>query len=153
MPIAGRFVVQSTTALLLVGLLALLGIVGMTIWLGERAQVYFDEVIEARDRAARRSICATPCRRAESSQRGFLLHRQRDLPRALRHRKDAGRSGSLEAVKRLLALSAAPTRSRARSRRSSRKSSPRWTETIALKRERRDAEALARSSAPIAARR
>ena len=49
MPITSRFVVRSTIGLLAVGFLTLLGIVGMTIWLGERARVYFNEVIEARD--------------------------------------------------------------------------------------------------------
>ena len=49
MPISSRFVVQLTIVLLGVGLLALLAIVGMTFWLGERAQGYFDAAIEARD--------------------------------------------------------------------------------------------------------
>ena len=38
MPISTRFVVQTTIGLLAVGFLTLLFIVGMTIWLGERAQ-------------------------------------------------------------------------------------------------------------------
>jgi hypothetical protein len=38
-PISARFVVQSTVLLLAVGLVALLAIVGMTIWLGERSQI------------------------------------------------------------------------------------------------------------------
>ena len=49
MSIAGRTVIISAIGLLAVAFLALLGIVGTTVWLGERAQVYFNEVIEARD--------------------------------------------------------------------------------------------------------
>ena len=82
MSITGRFVVRSTIGLLAVGFLTLLGIVGMTIWLGERAQVYFDEVIEARDTRGAAVELRDALRTAESSQRGFL-YRQRDLPCAL----------------------------------------------------------------------
>ena len=49
MPISGRFVFRYTGVLLTIGLLTLLGIVGMTIWLGERAQTYANDAIEARD--------------------------------------------------------------------------------------------------------
>ena len=72
MPISSRFFVQSTTALLLVGFLALLGIVGMTFWLGERAQVYFNEVIAARDARGAAVDLRNALQTAESSQRGFL---------------------------------------------------------------------------------
>ena len=72
MPISSRFFVQSTTALLLVGFLALLGIVGMTFWLGERAQVYFNEVIAARDARSAAVDLRNAVQTAESSQRGFL---------------------------------------------------------------------------------
>jgi two-component sensor histidine kinase/CHASE3 domain sensor protein len=73
MPITSRFVVRSTIGLLAVGFLALLGIVGMTIWLGERAQVYFQEVIEARDTRGSAVELRDAMRTAESSQRGFLV--------------------------------------------------------------------------------
>jgi two-component sensor histidine kinase/CHASE3 domain sensor protein len=73
MPISSRFVVRSTIALLAVGFLTLLGIVGMTIWLGERAQVYFNEVIEARDTRGSAVELRDAIRTAESSQRGFLV--------------------------------------------------------------------------------
>ena len=61
MSISRRSVVQLTFVLLAVGFLALMGIVGMTFWLGERAQVYFDQAIEARDmrgRGGRGAQCA-----------------------------------------------------------------------------------------------
>lgn len=72
MPISSRFFVQTTTALLLVGFLALLGIVGMTFWLGERAQVYFNDVIAARDARSAAVDLRNALQTAESSQRGFL---------------------------------------------------------------------------------
>jgi two-component sensor histidine kinase/CHASE3 domain sensor protein len=73
MPITSRFVVRSTIGLLVVGFLALLGIVGMTIWLGERSQVYFQEAIEARDTRGSAVELRDAVRTAESSQRGFLV--------------------------------------------------------------------------------
>ena len=73
MPISTRFVVQSTIALLAVGLLTLLVIVGMTIWLGERAHVYFDEAIEARDTREAAVELRSAVQTAESSQRGFVV--------------------------------------------------------------------------------
>ena len=73
MPITSRFVVQSTIGLLAVGFLTLLGIVGMTIWLGERAQVYFNDVIEARDTRGSAVELRNALQTAESSQRGFLV--------------------------------------------------------------------------------
>ena len=94
MPITSRFVVRSTIGLLAVGFLALFGIVGMTIWLGERAQVYFDEVIEARDT---RGVGGRAARRAadrEIEPARIPGHRQRDLSRALRQREDRRRSAS-----------------------------------------------------------
>ena len=73
MPISSRFVVQSTIVLLAVGLLALLAIVGMTIWLNERSQIHFQEVIEARDIRSAAVELGSALQAAESSQRGFLL--------------------------------------------------------------------------------
>lgn len=73
MSISGRFVVQSAIGLLAVGFLALLIIVGMTSWLGERAQVYFGDVIEARDTRGAAVELRTALQTAESAQRGFLF--------------------------------------------------------------------------------
>src|SRR3954462_13529081 len=73
MPISGRFVVKYTGLLLAIGLLTLLGIVGMTIWLGERAQTYANEAIQARDtRVSAVELCRA-VQSAESAQRGFLV--------------------------------------------------------------------------------
>lgn len=73
MPISIRYVISSTILLLAVGFLTLLGIVGMTIWLNERAQVYFDDVIEARDTRSSAVELRAALQTAESAQRGFLV--------------------------------------------------------------------------------
>src|SRR6476646_372552 len=73
MPISARIVVQSAISLLAVGFLSLLLIVGATIWLGERARVYFDQVIEARIARSAAVELRDSLRTAESSQRGFLI--------------------------------------------------------------------------------
>ncbi len=73
MALTNRFFVQSTIGLLFVGFLALLGIVGMTFWLGERAQVYFNEAMEARDTRGAAVELRNAIQTAESSQRGFLF--------------------------------------------------------------------------------
>lgn len=73
MPITSQTFVRSTALLLLVGLLALLGIVGTNVWLVERSQGYFDEVIDGR--IARRAAVdlRVTVQDIEASQRGFLL--------------------------------------------------------------------------------
>ena len=74
MPISRRFVVQSTVFLLAVGFLTLLAIVGMTIWLGEQAQIYANEAIEARDTRVSAVELRSAVQSAESSQRSFLIN-------------------------------------------------------------------------------
>lgn len=73
MPISSRFVVNSTIFLLLVGFLALLAIIGMTIWLGENAQRYVDEASQIRDVRISAVELRSALQSAESSQRGFLV--------------------------------------------------------------------------------
>lgn len=73
MPISSRFVINSTIILLAVGFLTLLGIVGMTIWLGERAQSYLDDATRSRDTRASAVELRSVVQSAESSQRGFLV--------------------------------------------------------------------------------
>lgn len=73
MPISSRFVVRSTIGLLTVGFVALFCIVGATIWLGERSRHYFNEVIQARDTRGSAVELRDALRAAESSQRGFLV--------------------------------------------------------------------------------
>jgi two-component sensor histidine kinase/CHASE3 domain sensor protein len=72
MPITSRFVVRSTIGLLAIGLATLLAIVGATIWLGERAQIYSREVLQARDVRTAAVELRNAMLTAESSQRGYL---------------------------------------------------------------------------------
>jgi two-component sensor histidine kinase len=73
MPISTRLVATATFAFLAIGFLALFGIVGTTVWLGERAQVYFEQVIEARDTRGAAVELRNAVLTAESSQRGFIV--------------------------------------------------------------------------------
>src|SRR5689334_19568178 len=73
MPISSRTVASSTIAFLIIGLLALLGLVGVTLWLGERTQVSFDNVLGARAQRAATSDLRNALYEAESSQRGYLV--------------------------------------------------------------------------------
>lgn len=69
----GQYAVPLTIVLLLVGLIALLGMVGMAISLGDRAVVYFAEVIDARNVRSAAVELRNAVVTAESSQRGFTL--------------------------------------------------------------------------------
>ena len=73
MPISAASVVRSTIAFLLVGFAVLIAIVGMTFWLGERAQVYFDQANGARDMRTAVVELRNAIQTAESGQRGFLF--------------------------------------------------------------------------------
>jgi signal transduction histidine kinase len=63
----------TTAALVLVGCMALLGIVAMTFWLVQRAGHYYAQAIEARDVRAAATDLRHALESAESSQRGYLL--------------------------------------------------------------------------------
>ena len=73
MPITSKTFVRSTALLLLVGLLALMGIVGTTLWLVERTQVYFNEVVEAREARGAAVDLLKLLQDAETSQRGYVI--------------------------------------------------------------------------------
>lgn len=73
MPITSRFVINSTVMLLTVGFLALLAIVGTTIWLGENAQRYADEATSARDLRIAAVELRSSLQSAESAERGFII--------------------------------------------------------------------------------
>ena len=73
MPLSGRFVVQYSGVLLLIGLLSLLGIVGMTVWLGERAQTQASDASAAREIRVSSVDLRSSLQSAESAQRGFLV--------------------------------------------------------------------------------
>jgi two-component sensor histidine kinase len=73
MPISSRFVVSLSIILLATGFLLLLGIVGSTAWLSEKANSYFEE--SNRLRAIRISAVElrSAMQSAESSQRGYIV--------------------------------------------------------------------------------
>ncbi len=73
MPITQRYVVTSTLIFLIIGALALLSLVGATVWLSHRAQldaalVEGQRVLRSRAVSVREALLA-----AESSQRGYIL--------------------------------------------------------------------------------
>lgn len=73
MPISSRFVVRTTIILLGIGLLTLLGIVGVTSWLGQRAPGYVRDAADARNMRTAAAELRSALLIAESSQRGFLV--------------------------------------------------------------------------------
>lgn len=73
MPISKRYLVRSTPAFLLIGFAALMTIVAMNFWLGERAQSYFEGAIAARDTRVAAVELRSAMQTAESSQRGFII--------------------------------------------------------------------------------
>ncbi|BCW89202.1 hypothetical protein sos41_23590 [Alphaproteobacteria bacterium SO-S41] len=70
---AAKPVFSAAFARLVVGFLALLGIVGVTYWLGERAQTLFETVVAARDARSSAVELRNELLAAESSSRGFLV--------------------------------------------------------------------------------
>ncbi len=142
MPISSRFVVQATTGFLVVGFLALFAIVGMTVWLGERANNFFDNA--ALERSTRNAAIELrdALRTAEASQRGFLLTGNEiylapyDTAKALAQRQLANLSGSLAAN-----AQAAPMLQRLTAVVGEKIGE--MDQTIALKSARQDTEALA----------
>jgi two-component sensor histidine kinase len=73
MPISSRDLIRSTSAFLLIGFVALMGIVAMNFWLGERAQSYSEDAISARDTRVAAVELRNSMLTAESSQRGFII--------------------------------------------------------------------------------
>ena len=152
MPVTSRFSIKSTIALIAVGFLALFGIVGMTIWLGERAQIYFNEVIEARDTRGSAVDLRNAVQTAESSQRGFLVTGNEiylapyGTAKSLAQRQlDALRGISRASRKRVGSVSGSTTIIAEKFAEMDR--------TIALKRDAPGRRGSRASSAPIAARR
>lgn len=73
MPITSRFVVRTATGFLVVGFFALFVIVGMTVWLGERANSFFADALVVRDTRNAAIGLRDALRTAEGAQRGFLV--------------------------------------------------------------------------------
>src|SRR3984885_10410562 len=73
MPISSRHLIRLSSTSLVVGFLALMAIVAMNFWLGERAQSYFDNAIAARDTRIAAVELRNAIQTAEFSQRGFII--------------------------------------------------------------------------------
>ena len=142
MPVTSRFSAKSTIALIAVGFLALFAIVAMTIWLGERGQEYFDEVIAARNTGASAVNLRNAVQTAESSQRGFLVTGNEiylapySTAKLLAYRQ-------LEILTRSLAPYKESAAALQRLTQIVNDKFAEMDQTIALKRERRDADAIA----------
>lgn len=142
MSIAGRTVVISTIALLAIGFLTLLGIVGTTHWLNERAQTYFRDVIEARDTRGSAVELRSALQAAESSQRGFVATGN-EIYLAPFDTAKAQALTQLDKLKKALAPYAASERMLARLATVVAEKITEMDQTVALKTEFKDAEALA----------
>ena len=73
MPISSRGFARASLAFILVGVLALIGIVGTAVWLVERTQHYFEDVMEAREARGAAVELRNLLLDAETGQRGYLL--------------------------------------------------------------------------------
>jgi two-component sensor histidine kinase len=142
MPISGRFVAQYTSLLLAIGFLALLGIVGTTIWLGEQARIYSNGATGARDTRISAVELRSALQSAESSQRGFLVSGNEIYLAPY----DSAKVSAQRQLDRLKSLLAPYAESEAMLRRLSAVVSDKISEmdrTIALKNAQQDSEALA----------
>lgn len=73
MPISSKGFARTSLVLIIVAVVALIGIVATTIWLVERTQVYFEQVVEAREGRQAAVELRNLLQDAQSGQRGFLL--------------------------------------------------------------------------------
>ena len=73
MPASRQKIVRLTSASLSIGFLALMAIVATNFWLGQRAQYYFDNAIEARDTRVAAVELRSAMQTAEASERGFVI--------------------------------------------------------------------------------
>jgi signal transduction histidine kinase len=73
MPLTQTAFLRNSALMLIVGLVALIGIVGSTVWLIERAQNYFDDVLSARDLRVSTVNLRVALQQVETSQRGFVI--------------------------------------------------------------------------------
>ena len=73
MSISSRLLARMTTASLLIGFVALMAIVAMNFWLGEKSQFHFNNAVSARDTRIAAVELRNAIQTAESSQRGFII--------------------------------------------------------------------------------
>ena len=142
MTMAPARVTQVATLSLFVGFLALLGIVGATLWLAARAQSNFEAVLDARDAGEAAVELRYALQAAEASQRGYLASGNEIYLAPYSTAQSLARR-QYDAVEKLLAP--APERGPVLQRLKLviEDKIREMDQTILLKRERRDAEALA----------
>ena len=99
---SGQNVARATLAFFIVGLLALIAIVGISIWLSERARDYYDQVLVDRSIRIATVELRHAMQTAESSQRGYMLTGNQIYLAPYGNAK-ATTTIQLETVKRLLA--------------------------------------------------
>jgi len=73
MPITQTAFVRNSALLLIVGFIALVAVVGTTVWLIDRAQYFFDDVLDARTLRVNTVNLRVALQQVESSQRGFII--------------------------------------------------------------------------------
>src|SRR3954451_6173294 len=142
MPISSRVVINLTVVLLTVGLFALIGIVGMTVWLGERARIYAEDATRARNTRVSAVELRAALQSAESSQRGYLLGGNEIYLAPY----DSAKAQALSHIERLKSsLTAVPQTARLMERLSQivAEKIDEMDRTIVLKRDLHDSEALA----------
>lgn len=135
-------VVQTSIALLAIGFAALMLIMFMTLRLGHRAQVVSGEAVEARDMRAAASEARAAILAAESSQRGYVLTGNQ-IYLAPYGMATATARRELDRLKRLLADEPQVQPALQRLAEIAEEKFAEMDRSIGLKRERRDADALA----------
>lgn len=73
MPISNAAFVRSTLLLLVAGVVALLAIVGTSLWLVGRVQAHFADLVEVRAARSAAADFLSNLQDAESGQRGFVI--------------------------------------------------------------------------------
>ena len=73
MPISNAAFVRSTVILLVAGMIALLGIVGTSLWLVHKVEDYFTGYIEVREARSAASDLLSTLKDLETGQRGFVI--------------------------------------------------------------------------------
>lgn len=142
MSFLSRYVGRSTLALLAVALFALMGIVGMSFWLSQRSAQYFDQVIDNRDVRVAAVALGNALQSAESAQRGFLVTGN-EIYLAPYEPARVTAKRNLDALKRLLASDPQLSVPLDRLGTLLAEKFEEMDQTVALKRARKDAEALA----------
>jgi two-component sensor histidine kinase/CHASE3 domain sensor protein len=132
---------KASLALLAIGFLALLAIVAMTFWLGNRAQLQFESTIQARDTRAAAVELRYALQTAESSQRGYLVSGNQIYLAPLATAKTLA-SRQLDALETHLKPLPESQPAFARLKQVIGDKFTEIDTTIALKRDRRDAQAL-----------